>query len=365
MKTIKFLFALVLIGAISFSCKKTEQDQDLKSPDMSAIQILSMDIEKVNQRLNDHMASLHDYQEQLAQTADPNRDCMTRVLVPLDAPTIQEAIEMVCEYGEVLVQSGTYTESVMVFDKPGIHIRAVGNVILNGDFMLSGNADGVIIEGFNIILPDYEFGWDAVYLIQTSGCVIKNNIISNQAYPGYNADDNGFFIIGDANDNQIKDNQISGMFSGISLVNPFPGITCSNNMIMGNLVSNVQRGILLLWDCDNNKIMQNQINNSIGPVVVGIAMAGFGHLVENNQIKLNDISYCFFYGIYMDYAFDNMIGPNNTTNYNGLNGITLLPSCEYNSVINNESLYNVVFDIWNGGLNNTFRANTAVTTYGL
>ena len=364
MKKLNFLLALILIGAVCFSCKKTEQEPNINSTDRTDIQNPAMDFEKMNMRLTAHLESLRAYQEQLAQTANSNRDCMPAVVVPVDASSIQEAIEMVCAYGEVIVQSGTYAESIFIVDKPGIHIRAVGNVILNGDFMLSGNADGVIIEGFNIILPDYEFGWDAVYLIQTSGCVIKNNIISNQAYPGNEADDNGLFIIGDANDNQIKDNQISGMFGGISLVNPFPGATCSNNMIKGNLVSNAERGILLLWDCDNNKIMQNQINNSSGPVVVGIAMAGFGHLVENNQIKLNDIFNCIMAGIYMDYACDNMIGPNNTCNYNGIYGITLMPSSNNNSVINNEALYNAVFDIWNGGLNNTFTANTAVTTYG-
>ena len=59
-----------------------------------------------------------------------------------------------------------------------------------------------------------------------------------------------------------------------------------------------------------------------------------------------------------------MIGPNNTFNYNGGDGISLLPYNEDNFVVNNEALYNTGFDIWNGGVNNKFRANTAVNTYG-
>ena len=184
MKKLQFLLALILIGAVCFSCKKTEQDQDVISTDRTVIQNPALDVDKMNQRVNARLASFHVYQEQFAQAANSNRECMERVLVPVDAPTIQDAIEMVCDYGEVIVQSGTYAESIWIASKPGIHLRAAGYVIINGDISVAFGADNIIIEGFNIVLPDYPFYWDAVWLYYVSGCVIKNNIISNQAYPG-------------------------------------------------------------------------------------------------------------------------------------------------------------------------------------
>jgi len=369
MNKLKFLLALILIGAVCFSCKKTEQEQNITSTDRTAIQNPALDVEKVNQRINARLASLRVYQEQLTQAANSNRECMERVVVPVDAPTIQDAIEMVCDYGEVIVQSGTYAESIWIFNKPGIHIRAVGNVILNGDFGLEGNSDNVIIEGFHIVLPDYPYYWDAVWMYYVNGCLIKNNIISNQAYPGIESEDYGITLWESGNDNQIKDNEISGMFCGIDMGNFNPDQTCTNNMIMGNLISNVVRGIWLLGNSDNNKVMGNQINNSIGPVTKGISMTGTsfgpGFFVENNHIKHNDVSYCEEEGLFLHTSFDNMIGPNNTFNYNGTDGILLMPYNEDNRVINNEALHNGGFDIWNGGVNNKFKANTAVTTFGL
>jgi len=370
MKKLNFLFALILIGAVCFSCKKTEQEQIITSTDRTTIQNPALDVEKVNQRINARLASLRVYQEQLAQSGNSNRDCMQTVIVPDDASTIQEAIDMVCAYGEVVVQSGTYTESLFIAFKPGIHIRAVGNVILNGDFFIAYGADNTILEGFQIVLPDYPVYWDAIFLYYVSGCVIKKNIISNQAYPGLESEDYGITLWEAANDNQIKDNEISEMFCGILLGNLNLDQTCSNNMIKGNLLSYAERGIWLIFDCDDNKVMNNQINNSLGPVLMGISMSGMNSVgidffVENNQIKNNHVCYCDLDGITINTSFDNMIGPNNKCNYNGRDGISLFPFTGNNHVINNEALYNTGFDIWNGGVNNTFKANTAVNTFGL
>ena len=92
---------------------------------------------------------------------------------------------------------------------------------------------------------------------------------------------------------------------------------------------------------------------------------GLQFFVENNEIKQNDVSYCDLDGITLNTTFNNMIGPLNTFNYNGRDGMVLMPYTEGNDVINNEALHNAGFDIWNGGINNKFRANTAGTTFGL
>ena len=141
-------------------------------------------------------------------------------------------------------------------------------------------------------------------------------------------------------------------------------------MIKGNLVSNVEFGIWLVFDCDGNEVMGNQIDNSIGPVTNGITLAGINYLgmeffVEDNQVKLNHVSNCVLDGISMTQAYDNMIGPNNICNYNGKDGISLWPYTGGNNVINNEALNNTEYDNWNGGDNNKFRANTAVNTFGI
>jgi len=367
MKKLNFLLALILIGAVCFSCKKAEQEQIIKSTDRTEINNPALDLEKVNQRLNDHLASLRVYQKQLAQAGNSDFECMHRVVVPDDASSIQDAIEMVCDHGEVIVQSGTYAESIWISNKPGIHIRAVGDVTLNGDFSVANSSDNIIIEGFNIVLPDYPYMWDGIWLFHVSGCVIKNNSISNEAYPGINPYDNGI-TIREADNNQIKDNHIKEMDYGIWLVNV--NSSCSHNMIMGNLVSHVGRGIYIRFDCDNNMIIGNQIDNSEGPPEKGISIIGADwdgneYFPENNHVKLNQVTYCTHDGISMTLAFYNTIGPNNICNNNGWDGISLWRWSGDNLVINNEALNNGWYDIYNTGINNTFRANTAVNTFGL
>ena len=368
MRKLKFLIAVMLIGAICFCCQKTEQDHDVKTSERSALQDPNLNFEKEIQETNYHIQQIDAFKAQLAQLNTSSRECMDVVIVPDDVSTIQQAIFHVCDYGEIIVQAGTYNEEqIMIVNKPGIHIRADGNVVLIGDFTIS-HSDDVIIEGFNIVLPDYTFAWDAIWLNDASGCVIKNNSISNQAYPGQNFWDRGITVAYGTDNNMVKDNQIIEMEYGIWLYNPYT--FCTNNIIQGNFLSHVYRAIYIRLDCDNNIIQSNLIDNSVGFVHRGISIIGAHigdneYFIENNHVKQNQVYNTASFGISMTIAFDNTIGPNNVCNNNGWHGISLWEWAWDNHVVNNEAIDNVGYDIWNAGQNNTFQANTYGTAFGL
>lgn len=77
------------------------------------------------------------------------------VRVPADAPSIQEAVDVVAEGGLVLVSPGTYEEQVLV-DTPGVTVRGLdrnGTVVDGGGVRPYGVvavADGVSIENLTV-----------------------------------------------------------------------------------------------------------------------------------------------------------------------------------------------------------------------
>jgi len=89
-------------------------------------------------------------------SASPDEgDAPTVVSVPTDAATISAGVDLVAEGGLVLVEPGTYTETVIV-DKPGVTVRGLdrNEVVVDGEGLRPEGivviADGVRVENLTV-----------------------------------------------------------------------------------------------------------------------------------------------------------------------------------------------------------------------
>lgn len=216
----------------------------------------------------------------------PAPDAPTTVMVPGDAATITEAIDLVAEGGLVLVEPGTYRESVTV-DKTGVTLRGTdrGGVVIDGE--------GLRANGIQVI---------------ADGVRVQNLTVSNHTF-------NGVLVTGmhDANGAQAHN------LDGYSTLDPeeFPplqrfevaNVTASNNGLYGIYSFNAQHGVIRdnyasgsadsgyyvgqCADCDilvtgnvaeNNAIGYENANASDSVVVAG-------NRFSNNRVGLTLISW--------------------------------------------------------------------------
>ena len=143
----KILVLLVFTIGIITSCSKDEpmqEDSPIASYDnlKGSIQKGDLDFRQINL-----ISKKLDNLKKDTKSNIQKSGCLQTVFVPDDFPTIQEAIFAVCEYGNVFVKTGVYNESPGTLT-PGIFIKAIGDVTLNGGFGIA--ADDVKIHGFKI-----------------------------------------------------------------------------------------------------------------------------------------------------------------------------------------------------------------------
>ncbi|PJJ73228.1 parallel beta helix pectate lyase-like protein [Diaminobutyricimonas aerilata] len=92
--------------------------------------------------------------------SEPEGDAPAVVTVPTDAPTITEAVDRVAEGGLVLVEPGTYTETVVI-DTEGVTLRGLdrNEVVIDGEGLRPEGvvviADGVRVE--NLTVKEHTF----------------------------------------------------------------------------------------------------------------------------------------------------------------------------------------------------------------
>jgi len=248
------------------------------------------------------------------------KNCVEKAVVPDNYSTIQEAVNAVCDNGEVIVKQGTYNEFVLIYT-PGMKIMAVGNVYVNGGFGIG--ADDVSIQNFiidatfreEIGIPigvgasseqfRIEVKQNTIVGINHIGIyfpyckdikIDKNHISGNMDYgillDGYQAAGYPGIPTEDImHGNTITGNTIEGMHSGfgygagygIWLRNKFvnnvvkgntvsdcnggivmEGESSTDNLIANNIISHIypNAGIELMTDCDHNIIQENRISNS-------------------------------------------------------------------------------------------------------
>ena len=194
--------------------------------------------------------------------------------VPVDYPTIQDAINHANTGDIIYVHEGIYYENVVVNKSVILFGENPDLTIIDGNgtgSVITISADNVTISGFTIRNSGTSIGDSGVCIGLFSGSVITNNKIMN------NSNGIGLFT---ANNNTISNNIISGNREGIfiqaSIENKVFNNTISkntnglglyfysyNNLISGNTISNNSKGIVIFNSVNNIIYHNNFINNTM------------------------------------------------------------------------------------------------------
>lgn len=376
MKTKLLSFTLIGIFVVMIfslpSCKKEAADiqgnsnQNTLSENKAVKAIVAkFDENKYNQLVAKNKARLALIEDQAS------RGSKNSITVPTDYATIQEAVDAASEGANIFVNEGTYTEDVVV-STAGLKLQARDGVLLIGSFMLTEGADNVTIKKFSIHLP--EGGEWAIFESGVSGGQVVQNTI--KAEPAFYAYQQSGILMRSCDGFTVRDNVVKGVDWAIVFAThtDYGNGTCNNNTISNNTMSgNYVVGSMLQGNSQYNTIANNTISEGSGDGNGGIMLNGIPddspypetlHGECNNNIVKNNNCTGTALGIFLfAAAYNNTIGPNNTTNENFYYGIILFNGASDNNIFNNAALNNGVCDITviNGVepcLNNTFSNNT-------
>lgn len=374
MKRLLLIVSLFIVGACITGCQKESLE-----PNVNANNAIVNTPVKASMKNDVRMEKLNnltaDNDARLARLGITNvrANGVQTAIVPDDYATIQEAIDAVNENGNVIVKPGTYNEGAVVIYKQGLKIKAIGNVILNGGFVILENTDDVTIQKFKIDMTN-AFYTTGIVGLYANGCTIKQNTVygSNHIAMYFNTCSN----------TSITQNNISGETDWGIYIDGYPEFgdpgSCDNNTIAHNTITGITglyyqpercAGIEFRANCANNTIMENTVTSS----GIGISLFSYGNATDgyascnNNVVKNNMVKNSLNYGIriWQGGAY-NTIGPNNTSNNNGTVGILIHDiDSNHNFIFNNKALNNSQCDIVNFGTDNTFKNNTATCTSGV
>ena len=195
----------------------------------------------------------------------------------------------------IKVYSGTYYEHGIDILEEGITLQGIpcelgngsdiGKPFINGqgkNSVFLFYAKNITLDGFHI---ENKGGTheDIIGLSQTAdGCTISNNDLAHTSL---------CFIFVKGSNNKIINNNISHSLTrqGILLRDP-----CSNCIVSGNVISDVETGILC-WDSNNNTITGNKISRC---EEFGIDLAsGDYNTVKDNTLEKNTVGVQIYYSI--------------------------------------------------------------------
>jgi parallel beta-helix repeat protein len=231
---------------------------------------------------------------------------------------IQDALNHSNQGDTIEVYSGTYYEFDIYIRIEGIMLKGIpyehgngsdtGKPFINGE----GKGDLIFIEAKNVIIDGFK--------IENDGGTLANGIMAlRQGADGSTISNNDIAhstmacIWVKSSNNTIINNNISYSVirQGIVLRDP-----CSNCLVSGNVISNVETGILC-WDSNHNTITGNKISkcsrfgldiaggefntvkgNTFDDNTIGIHLYyGVGSRIKNNNFIDNQIQAHFEYGI--------------------------------------------------------------------
>jgi parallel beta-helix repeat protein len=270
------------------------------------------------------------------------------IVVPLDYPTIQEAINAACPGATIEVHSGVYHENLIINKKLALNgvDSGAGIPVIDPGTGVGGVAlqsNGILLENFIIT----NTGVGSALDISSSCNIIKNNTISNNSMDGIkfnyeaarnivfgnNITHNGFsgIVIADgAYDNSIVKNELEhNGFSGINL----KGSVSENLLLLNRIQYNGFNGILLMDDAADNNIVGNILyNNTFGGI----------DLKENSS--------------------RNMIIENRIIN-NTFTGLSITDNSSDNMIFSNYLLKNIKHDAYDSGISNIWDNGTLGNYY--
>lgn len=235
------------------------------------------------------------------------------ITVPVDYPTIQEAINHANEGDTIYVYNGTYYENVVVNKTVSLVGEDKSTTIIDGGYgtVLNVTVNEVKLVGFTI-RNGSAYQNSGIRLDHSNGTNIGNTIIVSNYY-------------------------------GIDLIDSF------NNTISSNIEMNNEWAGLRLKSSSNNTVMDNIVMYSRE----GIDLTGTErNIIMNNNITQND------YGIFSSFGFDNVILGNNIAN-NTFISLQLLYS--YNNTISGNIVANSRYGIFQRRCgNNTIYGNNII-----
>ena len=229
-----------------------------------------------------------------------------------DYTTIQAAINDACPGDTILVQSGTYSERVVV----------------NKTLTLQGVGSPVVDSG----------GLGNAFTLSAPNCTLQGFVARNSGF-------NYAGIVAVSSGNTITGNTASGSRYGIHLA------SSSGNTITGNTASgNIVNGIDLYQSTGNNISGNTVTSNSNRGIVIYFSN---GNTISGNTASGNPDS-----GIFLQSASSNIVTNNRATGSNY--GIKLFSGGSSNSVLRNTVTGNN-YGIWleSAGSSNTISGNTA------
>ena len=228
--------------------------------------------------------------ERLASMSNlKKKACKMTVKVPSDFVTIQEAVDNVCDGGNVLVSNGVYNERIFI-DKPGVKLMGIGNEVhQSGGILILENGNDVTVQNFKINMPPETPG---VYIAHADRVTIKNNEIESSPYLRLTGLSIRNSIGSKIQHNKMLENSTLYRTSanGGILVNFWPESALyqdkfENNDIKNNKLINVQYGLRIDDYCSGNLIMGNQF---VGNNYYGVHAGSDLSLSEPNIFKNNN-----------------------------------------------------------------------------
>jgi PGF-pre-PGF domain-containing protein len=254
--------------------------------------------------------------------------------------SIQDALDVVAEYGIVYVYSGEYYENIMVTKAVNLIGEDKSTTVIDGGgsgSVVKITADSVTISGFTIQNSGDGSDNAGIYVLHAHYSTISNNDISSNLYGIYLNSGGNNTITG----NNILNNSITGIYVFKSC----------NNYIANNIANNNSYyGIDVYFDSTNNSVINNTANNNKHH---GIQVAGSC----NNDLIDNTANNNYQCGFNVDQSHYNTITKNNIGN-NNHSGITIALSS--NNTITGNTIHNNSFrGIWLVlSSNNTITENT-------
>ena len=321
-KNILFIFSLLLIALISFSCVAANENAVITDDSSSLVLNDESDI-----NLNENTLSTNEEDFVLSKEIPVYEDGGQHN--EMNEHKIREAISA-ANAGDTLVINAQYCEHVHVtIDKPLTIKSEVGTNLdpctsridsgYAGMFYLNSGASGTIIEGFNFNNDDGRL-WDngdyAIYINGASNVIIRNCTFSNNGFS------NAIRIENSKNtviENVVASNALNGL-----LINNSQSITVKNSVFndstygiydvnsakttitSNNISNNKDAGIAVAGTSNNPTISSNNITNNKNGFVLAssdninilsnyiASNSNFGVLVNCEVTQLNVIGNFFY-----------------------------------------------------------------------
>jgi len=279
-----------------------------------------------------------------AQSIDGNSE---RIVVPIDYPTIQEAIDHASSGDTVFVRKGTYEECVSINKSLSLIGEDKTKTTITGDWQLGGtvvlvNHDNVTVSGFTIQSnADNTHGTSirGVHLLNVQGCTVSGCIFSRVG--------KGIWLYG-SSDNTVEDNFVYGLqyftWSGATLEGS------SNNIIRNNsFIDSMQGGVEVIASSGNSitantvksqwagvNVESNSVNNTIAGNSITSVRYGVWLQVSSsyNRIENNNITDSLT-GIQANWDSSNNVIEKNTITHSNYCGIEIHNNASHNRVIAN------------------------------